>query len=739
MTTRRKALGLMSATAVAGALQWSGGDAWAQTPGALAVSIRVRSSPSMVAPAGVFLEAVVTDPAAGRSVYGAFDAQYLPAFHEFHYAWTLPDAGPVRAPDHLVAAHRRTDRAEGAFVSRVFATPGIHRVAVEVVAPDGRRGRAEATVAVADPEVVYGPASTIVVSAKGDFTGAPAHDPRNAVTSLKGAMARYDSLGTPQVRILLRRGETHKAPRRALTFEDQRPHCQIGAWGTGPRAQVDLRQAGGTFIVLEQAWADRALVLSGLHFLGGWDPTTELWKGPIHKGILRTHAEGALLLHDCSEEGCDLTVNARRIKKPRPGGSMIQIDEYTKTDFKNFLLLCPRTQTDVAITGCKVVQHPQALNGAQARGKTSEATYGRNAHNFFRGSARRLYIASNDVFVRHGWSRGVLYDNHALRLNRNDARGMRAIIARNHIEGMLARQSRKNTVPMNMVIEQNYIVANPMTRPALSFRGGAASIRNNIVVEHDTPKQPGSGAGFKGFIAVDWSGDIVATGQMPFLVHYNSFILLRRVAPAEILYQEGAPVAHVRLGNNLLWAPNQPTDPTRDGPLDVTPLPWDARYRGARLGWAELEDKVLPQTLFPGDSFTVPYWTDMFGEQLSQADFAGEAGRHVIGIQIDGKLAKFDAQRQEAAFDFRPEGVRITNLAPARWPEGASFRVHCDRGTTPSAMQTLYGHPPGTLSLYQPQPGSGAWRSAQPAGWIPRDFLGHPRPDTPSRGAVEPG
>lgn len=221
------------------------------------------------------------------------------------------------------------------------------------------------------------------------------------------------------------------------------------------------------------------------------------------------------------------------------------------------------------------------------------------------------------------------------------------------------------------------------------------------------------------------------------LIYHNSFILLRRnIAPA-MVFQGKRPLPHVFVANNLLWAPNL-GDPTGDGPLDTTTLGWDARYRGARLGWAALRDQTLPATLFPGDAVTVPYWIDMLGLQLKQADFAGEAGRHVINVVIRDKWQSFDAQRGEVRFEFLSEGVRIVNRSPARWPEGAAFRLHLDRGASPSAMQTIYGHPPGTVSLYRPLPESGAWQSAQSTLAAPRDFLGRTRSAFASRGAVEP-
>ena len=150
----------------------------------------------------------------------------------------MPNAGPVRAPEHLVAAHRRTDQAMGPFMARVFAIPGRHRVVVDAFAPDGRRGRAEVMVEVADPERAFGPDYTIIVAQDGDFTGAPAHNRRNAVTDLTSAFKRYNALkGAAQVRILLRRAQVHLSPvKRGLEFKSQSAHCHIGAWGSGPQS-----------------------------------------------------------------------------------------------------------------------------------------------------------------------------------------------------------------------------------------------------------------------------------------------------------------------------------------------------------------------------------------------------------------------------------------------------------------------------------------------------------------------
>ncbi len=713
----------------------------------------MTAPPFRVAPMGVFLEAELEDQVvSARPGASAFPAAYRPAFHEITFVWSLPDEGDMRTPEHLVSGHRRTDQAMGPFIARVFTTPGRHRVVVEAFTADGRCGRAETTIEVADSGAAFKPDGTIVVAADGNFTGAPAHHPRNAVTSIAAAFRRYGALQTPLVQILLRRGQVFEPPaERGLLFREQYAHCHLGAWGSGARPIVELSQKSGNFCVLHPDWDGHALVVRDLHFRGGWDPTTELWRGGQLGAVISTRGDAALLLHNCREEGCGITVNSRAPRRSTGVRAMTFFNAYDKTDFKDFLLLGPRDEVDVAITGCRVVQNLQALNGGENRRVTSYDVYARNAHNFIRCSARRLFVASNDIFIRHGWALQKVFDNPAFRLNRNDVPDMRVIVARNHIEGMIVRASKRGAVPMNMLIEQNYIVSNPTVARAITLRGGSATIRNNIILEHDTPKLPATGRGFGSFVTLAWDGGRTTTRDMPFLIYNNSFILLRSDAntsgvPSTIRNEEsGFP--NVQEANNLLWAPALSRDPTGDGPLETTSLGWDARYRGVRLGWARLKDQKLRQNVFPGADFLIPYWADFFGTPLRQSDFAGAAGRHTIIMRINGEMKSFEALTGAAQFHFEATGVRITNLSSVRWPEGAVFTLHCDRGRTPMTMQTRFGHPPGTLATYRPLRGAGAWQSAEPEMLAFYDFLGRLRPGTAhpdapsgkaSRGAVEP-
>jgi hypothetical protein len=759
MPTRRELLGISSATALALALGRPGGPALAQTGSSdaeLTVSLRITRPSMEVAPAGYFFEAEVREAFEEAPATPAYSPAYDAGFHKPLYLWRTSDAGRFETPGHLVEAHRRKDQGTGRFFGKVFDTPGAHQVRVDVFYPDGRRGSASTRLRVEDPATAFAPVEIILVAADGDFGEAPPHLQTNAMRTLAEAYQRFGQLGTGRACILLKRGQIHdwRPEDPGLRFDAPGPDCLLGAWGQGPPPVVDLAAGGGTFLSIGPGWQGKTLVVRDLRFRGSWDPTVELWRAGSLTRLFYMQADATLVLHNCREDGCAVTLETRDPDRRGPAGAQIFFNEYAKTDFKDFLLLCPRQDVDIAITGCRVVQNLQALNGGENRRATSYALYGRNAHNFIRCSARRLYVAANDIFIRHGWAGAKIYDNHPFRLNRNNIPGMQAIIARNHIEGMIVRQSndaRNGAFPMNLLIEQNYIVDNPTVTPVMSFLSGPVTIRNNIIIEHDTPKLPKSGAAFKGFIGLDWDGVQAVNRDAPFFIYNNSFIDLKRDANAgqgpAIVFNKGG-YTHVQEANNILWVPNQTTARLGDGPLDTTSLGWDARYLGVRLGWASRKGEVLPAAVPHRGAFVLPYWRDFLGHPLSRDSFAGEAGRHALRVQVNGRKRAFDGLKRQVAFRFDPNGITITNLSGVDWPAGAEITVHCDRGTTPGAMETAYGQAPGTLSLYRPLSDAGAAGTGAGPLLALVDFLGRVRPGAahpqapagrPARGAMEPG
>lgn len=754
--TRRKLLEMTSASAVAltlGHPLCAQGRPPSNVAAHLTVSLLTTAPSLEVAPAGYFFEAEVLEPAEERSATRKYTDGYDSNFHKPFYLWTFSDAGRFETPAHLVEPHRRKDSATGPFVGKVFDQDGTHRVRVDVYYPDGRWGWAETQVQVRASNAAFAAAETIIVAPDGNFAGAPPHLPRNAMRSLEQAFDRFAQLGTAHARILLKRGAIHvRGADDSFSLNRQTPDCLIGAWGSGARPVVDLRAGGGPFLSVGAKWAGRTMILSDLAFRGSWDSTVELWRGGRLRQLLSFKADATLTLHNCRETGCAVSVDSRDPRNRSPQGAQIFFNAYAKTDFKDFMLLAPRTLTDISVTGCRVVQHSQALNGGENRGTTSYALYARNSHNFIRCSARRLYVACNDIFVRHGWAPFRVYDNHPLRLNRNNASGMRAVIARNHLEGMIMRQAggaKGEVAPTNILIEQNYIVDNPTVTPTLAFRSGPVTLRNNIVLEHDTPKLPKSGRGFQEFIGLSTTGKGPSISNHPFFIHHNSFICLRQTikeGPPRIVRNEGE-YRHVEVSDNILWAPHLDRPRTDDGPLDIIRLGWDARYRGIRLGWARLENFELSRNIVPGDSITFPYWRDFLGHPLSAQDFAGQADRHAIRLVAKKKKTDFDALKGEIAVRFLSKAVEVVNQSGQIWRAGALLALHCDRGTTPMTMDERFAQPGGTLALYTPARDSGAAGNAQGALHSEVDFLGNPRPgsaqaDAPpgraARGALEP-
>ncbi|MEL6959395.1 MAG: hypothetical protein AAGL89_10635 [Pseudomonadota bacterium] len=726
MTTRRTALGLLAA---ATSVKFWPNALHAQSR---ELTIKVTQPSLGVAPMAVFLEAEISGSAVPSFFTRNAPVPYRTDFHEVTYIWTLPNQQETRTPEHLVDEHRRRDRVFGPFISHVFSRSGPQDVRVDAFLPDGTHLMAETVLQIGDPSSVFGPANTILVSAIEPDANAPDHQSDNAVATLTDAFERLDKLGTENAQILLARGQVHTGPlERGLHLGRRSPNCHIGAWGDGPRPIIDLSHSEASLVVTRDTWEEKTLVIRDLHFKGGWDPTTELWSDAHQSAIISTRGNASILLHQSLEEGCAITVNSRQPRNSSSARSMTVFNEYTKTNFKDFLLLGPRDQVDVGITGCLIAQHPDALNGGENRGATSYALYGRNAHNFIRCSADRLYVASNDIFIRHGWALNRVFDNPAFRLNRNDIHGMRAVIARNHIEGMIVRASRNGAVPMNLMIEQNYLISNPSAARAVFLSGGAATLRNNIILEHDTPKLPKTGSGFRAFVTLGWDGADPTTRDMPILIYNNSFICLRGPentphGVSDILNRDEAFTA-VQAQNNILWAPSLGVG---DGPLNMTSLSWDSRYRGARLGWARAEDIELTQNILPEDTVLISYWVDFLGFQLTRASFAGEVGRHAALVDDGTAKSRFEALTGDIALSFDPDGVRLTNLSGQIWPHGAILTLHCDRGTTPSEMNEDFGHPSGTVSLYQPTEQSPAWRSANSGLLAFYDFLGKLRPGT---------
>lgn len=314
----------------------------------------------------------------------------------------------------------------------------------------------------------------------------------------------------------------------------------------------------------------------------------------------------------------------------------------------------------------------------------------------------------------------------------------------------------------NMLFEHNLWTGSPNYVQPLNFNGGGATIRNNIFVTDNVPRNstitPGASGTFRAFIGLESDSIKPDVADMPFFIYGNTFAVLRednadnRLSAAGIV--EGAELYnHVDVDNNILYVPNSTEfGDTSDGPLDLTSLGFDARNDGYRVGWYRVQGLALGSDVADSAGVTFSYAADdVFEYTPTGSDFGGSPyNRHRIevrGFSSGNANRVYDVWDGEASVTFNASDFTITNLSGETWESGTEVRVTFDRGDQAMPMDTTYATPAGTLSLYRPQSGAGADQDAT-SGLVPlTDFLLNTRPGTahpmaatgtPSRGAVEP-
>ena len=227
---------------------------WGVPTSGASLGIQVRRGPAAVrlAPEAVFFEA---EPAGFDLPAPSGAAWYRPEMHEIEYEWDFGDPGATyTATERTVPDWQDANRGFGQCVAHVFSQPGTYTVtctARKVVSLDPvevHEATASATVTVAAQDPAFAPvpaggstvARTIAVALDGDFTGADpswaqatTEDPANATTSFqyraKTILTDLDNADDPAdagyVRILLKRGESYTS-----NLIDE----EIERWADGP-------------------------------------------------------------------------------------------------------------------------------------------------------------------------------------------------------------------------------------------------------------------------------------------------------------------------------------------------------------------------------------------------------------------------------------------------------------------------------------------------------------------------
>jgi peptidoglycan hydrolase-like protein with peptidoglycan-binding domain len=184
-----------------------------------------------VAPLAVFFDAASTTSSSVTSR----------PFHDIEYSWGFGDpSSGTWTTGARPGASRNT--AKGPEAAHVFETPGTYTVTTSAF--DGTNTSSVTnTITVTDPDTQWAGTKTICISTSGTFTGCPSGAVQ--VTSSDADASIASNIGTGNVRLLFRRGETF-AVSTSIAVTKSGP-SMIGAYGTGAKPLFDAAISSATF------------------------------------------------------------------------------------------------------------------------------------------------------------------------------------------------------------------------------------------------------------------------------------------------------------------------------------------------------------------------------------------------------------------------------------------------------------------------------------------------------------
>lgn len=680
-------------------------------------------------------------------------------FHRVWYHHNFGDPGArFTVAERLEEEHRDRNVAVGQIATHVYRRPGSYFWYVYCYDRAGNWGSASTVITVKEDD--YTADETVVLAHDGNFTGAPYAAARNRLTTWAQWIAWTPAAGVTRVKLWIKRGGTYVRPVDMAKGGAYR--LTIAPYGTGARPIIDIRSGGlgssYTFVNFP------SLKMSGLRFVGGWDAVADMPHDATEDVRYQTIVVSAqqahvdVLVDDC--EDIDTYMGARVVAST----GHFCLHEYKRTGHKDFTCLGNINQGTFSFIGCAEVQRLDAANGAMNRDlfNTGDGHYRylRNSHNGFRiECAKTIIIYACDLFSRMGWTyQNFVLDNPILRLNSSAAtmgglQEYRLIIARCQIESSIGNGDVGGVaIPGNGLLTQCRLLAAPGGGGGHDLSQIGWTVRDNIFIVSDTPLPTGVSP-TNTFLA---TGTALPAGQTEewatkMEVYNNTMVDLRvqarqDSANAFVPIRKARPTISVTEVNNIIHRPNLTVPVVGDAPLDLTPLGYEARYAGVKVGFAWWPNHhTLAAAVAPGGSVLVPYGKDWYGTTMTAAAFAQAWKRHGVFLSGTG-TGIFDAFRGTASFAFEAGGVRITNSSTTTWPTGAVVSVMLDQGRGGMAMDTRIAPPAGTMRRYGVTPTSAAYRSATGALVSLTDYLGGWRPGTqhrdapagqPSRGAME--
>ena len=635
--------------------------------GGASLVISVRRGQQQLAPEGIAFFAEV----------GGFDAQkptdgkvYDPTLHDIHYRWSFGDPGSYDVPVNMLPQWRDRNLGHGPFPAHVFRTPGTYRVTcVATERSSGKTASASIDVTVQDPASAFTSATRIVVSGSGDFTGAPAADAANRVTTFADAMTRAKALksnGNP-IGIFFKSGDTFVCPGQVVVGRSFR-NFYVGTWGGTARARIKGLSSGSIFYMAGDLPTSGASI-SNIDFIGPWDSTTETRVPPeaiAPSGINITG--GFCTVSGCSGSGLGSFV----VGSVNGSVKTIIVSDCSATNWEDYGAYLENDETSgyTAVLGCRFAQDPDALQGGNGKSRTDLG----NRHGALRfHGTRHLYVDAVDLFSRNGWTvvAGKPVDQNPIRDHRSEplSHGFFSRIMGEGGWGMYSNgeaapdagadgDGQGFHMPCNTVLDKAYFLGSARTIMQLGLSSSAFTGRNLVLhrVNTGTDADP---CGRAIEIGTGSPGDFHPTTRSEPIRLYNVTVInemddvqqarnaQRSTGWQPVVIRPGCyDDGMIQIENLVVHRPNFTGGFVADAPLNSTRLGLTPRYLGYR--WknhtaSNLGDKLTMDSSFATTGTPWSLWRPQAGSPA-----IGSATGRVAHDDLLGKVRPARASRGAA-------------------------------------------------------------------------------------------
>ena len=603
-------------------------------PSNAAVSITTTTAPDIVAPAGVFFEATVTDfPVGGPAVGRVYD----PRFHEIHYKWEFDDPGSYAAPVNLPAGWNDRNVKYGPDVGHIFRNPGTYTVRCTATHwTSGTSATTTTQVVVADPDTLYSGNRTILVDPAnvGDSTTYPSSQVRTTIDSALTAARNLSS----SCRVLLKKGVEYNDDVRLRSGYTN--HILIGAWGVGtPPKMIVLSSLGQ--ITIDNDF-DAAVTVSGLDFEGDYSALTETGTLP-HNCFSKINENNVFyVVFDCrmSNTGAGIRIGGGT-------GAVAIVEDVSIEEWQDYGVFGAFGQGKASIAGLKCTQNPAGMGGG---GGGKDGIFEDRVHH---GPIRcsdnsgTAYFGILDLYCNNDWSSTPPLVQPGMRLNQNAKPEPRIFVDRLVSEGsesVALNASDGNPPPGtdigsigpgNIVVDKMLAIGGYGNGSFVRIEMGGTTIRNSLFIQPNVKRVAGE---FRRVLTqkANPNNDIALNPAEPVAVYGCTLVNLANAAnggrdtefdgPAGAGWPGFGPLSSyftdLTIENNVRHIPNIGSPVTADAPLDTTEL-FDAR--NVSYQWAD--------ALTPDTSFATP--------DGSVADFRPQVGSAAIGDATTG-LVPYD-------------------------------------------------------------------------------------------------